>query len=33
TVIAMVVMLRYDLDEQKASEIRGELEARRALAS
>jgi GPH family glycoside/pentoside/hexuronide:cation symporter len=33
TLIAMVVMLRYDLDEQKASEIRGELEARRALAS
>jgi GPH family glycoside/pentoside/hexuronide:cation symporter len=33
TLIAMVVMLRYDLDEQKASDIRGELEARRALAS
>jgi GPH family glycoside/pentoside/hexuronide:cation symporter len=33
TLIAMVVMLRYDLDEQKASEIRGELEARRAVAS
>jgi GPH family glycoside/pentoside/hexuronide:cation symporter len=33
TLLAMWIMRRYDLDEQRAAEVRAELERRRGLAA